>query len=337
MDFPLQAYGPQNSLQRQDGYGRKHRNSEDVRVCQIKYRSVPFRHRFICLSDTHVCRVFFCRCPRGGRGIRVEAPPVGLSFWRWFLAAFILLPFIYPKLKVNAPVIREHIRPLSLLGCLMMASTTLMLVGLNFTTAINTSIINATQPVFTVLLAMLFMNDRLRLSQISGVALGLIGVIAMIARMDLDVLLHLQFNGGDILILLGSVGYALYAINIKKIPKALSTSESLFIIIVSGCLILTPVYIIETIVYKPLPLNATTLTAIVGMSLAASVLGMLMWNRGIQIIGPSRAGMFINLIPIFATIMAIIFLDERLHLYHVICAVLIAAGIFLVLRQGTQA
>lgn len=271
-----------------------------------------------------------------GRGIRFEAPPVGLSFWRWLLGAFILLPFIYPKLKANAPVIREHIRPLTLLGCLMMASTTLMLVSLNFTTAINASIINATQPVFTVLLAMLFLRDRLRLSQISGVVLGLVGVIAMIARMELDVLLHMQFNKGDILLLLGSVGYALYAVNVWKIPKVLSPSEALFIIIVTGCLILAPFYIIETIVYKPLPLNATTLPAIVSMSLAASVIGMLMWNRGIQIIGPSRAGMFINLIPVFATIMAIIFLHERLYLYHVICVTLISTGIFLVLRQEQQ-
>ncbi len=271
-----------------------------------------------------------------GRGVRAEVPPVGLSFWRWLLGALVLLPFIYPNLKVNAPVIREHIRPLSMLGCMMMASTTLMLISLNFTTAINASIINATQPVFTVLLAMLFLSDRLRLSQISGVALGLIGVIAMITRLDLDVLLQLQFNGGDLLVLLGSVGYALYAINVRKIPLALSPSESLFIIIVSGCLILLPFYIIETLVYKPVPLNVTALSAIAGMSLTASVLGMLMWNRGIQIIGPSRSGMFINLTPIFATIMAIIFLGERLHLYHVICAVLIGIGIFLVLRQGPE-
>ena len=268
-----------------------------------------------------------------GRGIRTEVPPVGLSFWRWILGAFILLPFIYPRLKLNASVIREHIRPLTLLGGIMIASTTLILIGLNFTTAINASIINATQPVFTVLLAMLLLHDRLRLSQMCGIALGLIGVIAMIARVDLETLLQLQFNLGDILIVLGSVGYALYAVNIGKIPKMLSPVEALFMIIFTGSILVLPFYIIETLIYRPVPLNATAIYAIVGMSLVATVFGMLLWNLGNQLIGPSRAGMYINLIPVFTTIMAISFLDERLHLYHVICTVLIGIGIFLVLRK----
>ena len=268
-----------------------------------------------------------------GRGIRTEVPPVGLSFWRGFLGAIILLPFIYPRLKLNASVIRVHIRPLTLLGGIMITSTTLILIGLNFTTAINASVINAIQPVFTVLLAMLLLHERLRLSQICGVALGLVGVIAMFARMDLGALLRLQFNLGDILIVLGSVGYALYAVNIGKIPKMLSPVEALFMIILTSSILVIPFYIIETLIYGPVPLNATALYAIVGMTLVGTVFGILLWNQGIQLIGPSRAGMFINLIPIFATIMAIIFLDEHLQYYHIICAALIGIGIFLVLRR----
>ena len=94
-------------------------------------------------------------------------------------------------------------------------------------------------------------------------------------------------------------------------------------IIVTGCVIVLPFYVIETVIYKPVPLSATAIYAITAMSLVSTVLGTLMWNRGNQLIGPSRAGMFINLIPVFAAIMAIVFLDESLHLYHVICAVLI--------------
>lgn len=271
-----------------------------------------------------------------GRGIRAEVPPVGLSFWRWLFGALVMLPFVYPGLKAAAPIIREHVRPLAFLGCMIMTSTTLVLVGLNFTTAINASIINVTQPVFTVLLALLFLHDRLRLSQLIGVALGLVGVVAMIAKMDLNLLLHLKFNNGDILVLLGSIGYAVYSININKIPGALGPAESLFVIIVSGCLILTPFYIIETFAYKPVPLNLTALSAIVAMALTASVFGMLAWNQGNRLIGPSRAGTFVNLIPIFAALLAIVFLDERLYLYHVICVIPISMGIFLVLRQGQE-
>ena len=268
-----------------------------------------------------------------GRGVHAEVPPVGLSFWRWLLGAIVLLPFIYPGLKLNAPHIRKHIGSLTLLGGTMIASATCLIIGLNFTTAINASIINAIQPVFTVLLSMLILHDRLRLSQSCGVALGLIGVTAMITRMEPATLLSLQFNEGDILVLLGSLGYSLYAVNLRKIPQALSPTEALFMIIVTGCILVFPFYVIETIVYKPVPFSATAIYAIIAMSLVSTVFGTLMWNQGNQLIGPSRAGMFINLIPIFAAVMAILFLDERLHFYHVICAALICAGIFLVLRR----
>ena len=268
-----------------------------------------------------------------GRGVHTEVPPVGLSFWRWMVGALFMWPFIYSSLKTNMPDIRKNLGALSLLGGIMIVSATCLMIGLNFTTAINASIINAIQPVFTVLLAMLILHDRLRLSQSCGVALGLIGVTAMITRMDLAALLHMQFNAGDMLIVLGSMGYSLYAINLRKIPDTLSPSAALFMIIVTGCLIVLPFYVIETVIYKPVPISATAIYAITTMSLVSTVLGTLMWNRGNQLIGPSRAGMFINLIPVFAAVMAILFLGERLHLYHIICAALIGAGIYLVLRR----
>lgn len=269
-----------------------------------------------------------------GRGIHIEVPPVGLSFWRWLLGAFALLPFIYPSLKVNALHIRKHIRPLTMLGGIMIASATLLMIGLNFTTAINGSIINAIQPVSTMLLAMLILHDRLRLSQFCGVALGFIGVTAMMTGMELEpTLLRVKFDLGGFLILLGSVGYSLYAINLRKIPNTLSPPVALFIIIVTGCVIVLPFYVIETLVYKPVPISANAIYAIVALSLVSTVFGTLMWNLGNQLIGPSRAGMFINLIPVFAAAMAILFLNERLHTYQVICAVLIGMGIFMVLRR----
>ena len=101
----------------------------------------------------------------------------------------------------------------------------------------------------------------------------------------------------------------------------------------TGCVIVLPFYVIETLVYKPGPISANAIYAIVALSLVSTVFGTLMWNLGNKLIGPSRAGMFINLIPVFAAIMAIIFLNERLHLYHVICAALICIGIFMVLRR----
>ena len=195
------------------------RNDRAITSGTLEEKTSLFRTRtglYACLVLT-LASAGFAFAHVVGRGVHTEVPPVGLSFWRWLIGATVLLPFIYPSLRANAPAIRKHIGPLTLLGGIMILSATSLMIGLNFTTAINASIINAVQPVFTVLLAMLVLHDRLRLSQSCGVALGLIGVMAMISRMDLAVMLHLQFNAGDILILLGSMGYSLYAINLRKI------------------------------------------------------------------------------------------------------------------------
>ena len=93
----------------------------------------------LCYAGNHVI----------GRSVHGELPPLGLSFWRWLTGAALLFPFLYPGLRAAAPHYREHWRLFAVLGLLMVGSTTLVLVGLNFTTATNTSLINATQPTIT--------------------------------------------------------------------------------------------------------------------------------------------------------------------------------------------
>lgn len=266
-----------------------------------------------------------------GRGIRDDIPPVGLSFWRWFLGGMLLLPFVWRGLHASVPVMRTHLLPLSMLGCLMIGSTTLMLVALNFTSAINAALINATQPVLTVLLAWLFLKERLSWPRLFGVVAGISGVLVMVVRADWSVLAGLQVNVGDVIALLGVLGFAVYAINIGKIPEELSPVESLFVIIMSGCTVLTPFYLAETVLYRAVPVSATSIAVILFIALTVSLFGMLMWNAGNRLLGPSRAGMFINLVPVFAAILAITFLRERLYLYHLVGAGLISSGIYLVL------
>ncbi len=268
-----------------------------------------------------------------GRGVHAEIPPVGLSFWRWLAGAIILLPFVWRGLLNSSATVIMHIRPLAFLGCTMIGSTTLILVALNYTTAVNASLINATQPVMTVLLAWLIFREPLCLRQIVGMFAGLVGVVVMVSRADWHVLGSLQFNAGDIVILLAVLGYAVYAVNIRKIPAGLTAPVALFVIIFTGCLGLLPFYIAETLLSRSVPFNLTSIVVIITLALIISVSGMLIWNEANRIIGPGRAGMFINLMPVFTAILAIIFLHEHLYLYHLGGALLISTGIFLVLRK----
>jgi drug/metabolite transporter (DMT)-like permease len=282
----------------------------------------------LCLAGNHVI----------GRGVHTEVPPVGLAFWRWLVAALILLPFVWTGLKASRATVRAHLGPLSLLGCLMIGSTTLMLVALNFTTAVNAALINGTQPTLTVAFSWLFLQVRLTRMQNFGVASALAGVIVMVSRADWHVLSGLHFNTGDILALLAMCGFAAYAINIRKIPPQLSAAEALFVIIVAGCIALAPLYLAESIFYRTVPVNRTAISAIIALAVFASLLAMLAWNVGNRIIGPNSAGMFINLIPLFGALLAVVFLGESLYGYHFIGAGLVGLGIFLVVGwyQGAK-
>jgi drug/metabolite transporter (DMT)-like permease len=277
----------------------------------------------LCYAGNHVI----------GRAVHGELPPLGLSFWRWIFGAAILFPFVAPGLAEAIPRYREHWRLLSLLGLLMIGSTSLVLVGLNFTSATNTSLINATQPTITALLCWIFLQDRLNARQWCGIVIAFTGIGQMILRADWQVLSSLSFNRGDLIVLLAMFGFAAYAINIRRIPREFSAVQSLFAIIIFGLVPLLPFYLAESVMYKPMQFSWHTFLVVMTLALLVSVLGMLMWTRGNQLVGPNRAAVYMNMLPLFGALMAVVFLHETIAVYHLVGGVLIGGGMWLVLRK----
>jgi len=271
-----------------------------------------------------------------GRAVHADLPPLGLSFYRWLCGALILFPFVAPHLRRLWPLYCEHWRLLALLGFLMIGSTTLILLGLNYTTATNTSLINATQPTVTAFLSWLFLQERLRSVQWCGIFVALAGVVLMVLRGEWVSLQGLDVNRGDFLVLLAMFGFAGYAINIRKIPQEFNVVEALFAIALLGLVLLLPFYILEAFVGRSMPLTGQSVVAVVSLALLVSVLGMLMWTRGNQMIGPNRAAVYLNLLPVFGALLAISFLAETLAFYHVLGGLLIGLGMILALRSGTS-
>jgi drug/metabolite transporter (DMT)-like permease len=302
--------------------------TEDKNNPVVKTRSDRYAYAILTLGT-----VFYATNHVIGRGIHTEIPPVGLSFWRWFVGAIILFPFVRQNLFLSSDTIKSNLGLLSFLGFTMIGGSALILIALNYSDAINTSLINTIQPVMTVLLSSLILKDHLTRGQLIGVLAGFTGVVLMVSRADWLVITSLQFNYGDLLTLLAVLAFAFYAINIRKIPKDLDARVSLFVIIMTGCIMLLPFYIAESVLFRSVPFNITSVVVILTLALFMSLLGILVWNEGNRIIGPNRAGMFINLIPVFTAALAIVFLNEELYLYHLSGAVLISTGIFLVLRN----
>lgn len=274
-----------------------------------------------------------------GRAVHGEVPPVGLSFWRWVVGVLVLLPFVVRHGRERWPIYRRHWPTFALLGFFMIGSTTLVLVALSMTSAINVSLINAVQPTLTVLFAWLFFGEALNTRRTVGIVCGVVGVAIMVSRADLALLVGLDFQPGDFIALLAMCGFSGYALNLHRLPRELSGVESLFAITVAGTILLLPFYLVESIAWKTVPVSITSIGAILALALLVSVFGNLMWNAGNRLIGPARAAIFINLIPVFGTVLAMIFLDERLYHYHLAGGVLVGLGLYLaaVQRRDTAA
>lgn len=273
---------------------------------------------------------FFLACNHIiGRAVHEEIPPVGLSFWRWIAGVMMLWPFILPRWRGLWKVYRRHWRDFALLGFFMIGSTTLVLVALAWTSAINVSLINAVQPTLTVLFGWMFMSQPLTARRVVGIVCGITGVAIMISRADPALLASLDFQSGDFVALLAMCGFAGYALNLRRIPPELSAFEALFGISLFGTVMLLPVYLAEAFAGPTVPVNARSIGAILALALLVSVLSNLLWYRGNRRIGPARASIFINLIPVFGAILAITLLDERLFIYHLAGGSLVVLGLYL--------
>lgn len=277
---------------------------------------------------------FFLACNHIiGRSVHTEIPPIGLSFWRWLLAAIILLPFILRDKRTLQHIFTKNTGKLLILGTLIVGATTLILIALNSSSAINISIINSFQPVLTIIFARIFLKQKLAVIQLAGILLSFVGVLVMISKGQLDVIMSLQFNQGDLIALLAMCGFAGYAINVYRIPETMNVMESLFGIIVAGCIVLLPFYLLESFFYKPVPLSMTSLWAIPVLALLVSVFSMLIWNFGNRMVGPARATVFINLIPVFGILLATSLLGEQLYPSHIFGTVCIFVGVACVIKE----
>jgi drug/metabolite transporter (DMT)-like permease len=269
-----------------------------------------------------------------GRAVAGTVPPVGLAFWRWCLSALIVLPFAWPHLRRDLPTLIAHWRMVLLLSGLGVGLfNTLLYIGLNSTTALNGVMIQSSMPVLIVLMSLLLFGDRIVPRQAVGIAVSLTGALTLIARGDPAVLTGFAFNRGDLWIAAAVVSYAGYTTLLRRRPPvhALSFLAATFVL---GASMLLPFYLGESLSGHPVAPNRTTLGAIVYVALFPSILAYLCYNRAVELIGANRTGLAIHLVPVFGSLLAILFLGEQLHLFHVAGIALIGAGIALAGRRG---
>ena len=272
-----------------------------------------------------------------GRGARFDVPPVTLAYLRWAGAFLITLPFAWPHLKRDMAMLRAHwkiVLVLSILG--VSAFNTLLYTGLQDTSALNGALIQSANPVFIALSVFLFFREPARLLQIAGIAVSLLGVLIVITRGDIAVLRDMSFNRGDLWVLASVLVWAVYTALLRLRPPLhwLSFLTATFGI---GCACLTPLLIGELISGRALNPTPQAFAAIAYVAVFPSIVAYICFNRGVELIGATRAGPFMNLVPLFVAGLAFVFLGEAPQLFHAAGFALVIGGIALAARKKDPA
>lgn len=264
------------------------------------------------------------------RGMHAEIPPVSLAFWRWAIALLIIAPFGLRRVYEQRELLKKHGRFMFFQGLLGVTGfNTLIYIAMQSTTAINAVLVNSCIPVIIVIISWLIYKERLSIKQSVGVLISLSGVLLIIAKGDVAALQQFSFNQGDLLVLAAAVVWAFYSANLRNYPEGLHPIAYQTGIMMMGLIFLIPCYLFELQTGKHMLLNISTILTVGYVAMFASVLAFICWTRAIREVGANRAGPFIHLMPVFSTILAIIFLDESLLAYHVKGMILVFSGIFI--------
>ena len=266
-----------------------------------------------------------------GKAVSDQHAPLGLSFWRWFLASVLFVPFAFRSMWQQRHIIQRYFWHITLLALLSVSLfNSLAYISLQYTTATNATLFNSFIPIFILIISSLFFNEPISKKQVLGVAISLLGVIAILTKLDQTILMSLQINQGDLWMLLASLDWALYSILLKYLrPKELTAVSFLGILMIIGTILILPVYLLNPFAEPTMTLNRDMLSALIYIAVFPSIVSYLVWNYGMQRLGAATGGQYIHLMPLFGAIMAVIFLGEAIQLYHIVGALLIGSGLWL--------
>jgi drug/metabolite transporter (DMT)-like permease len=269
-----------------------------------------------------------------GRAFGDVLPPTLLNAARWLVALALLLPWTARDLVMQRALLLRHAPLLVALGATGVAGfQTFVYRGLADTPVVSAVLIVSTVPVVIPLLAFLLFRQRIRRTQAIGLTLSLAGALFVIARGDPLALLDLRGDVGALWMVAAVPTWALYSVLLMRVPKEMPPRTLLTATTLTGLLVLFPFALWSALAGERLMLTPATGAAILYIGTFASVLAFLAWNRGVALIGPTRAGLFMHLMPLFGAVLSYLFLGESLATYHAAGAALVVAGLVVASRQ----
>jgi len=277
-----------------------------------------------------LCNLFWAGNWVLGRAAHDVVPPVALTFGRWTVSAICLAPLAIPRLKGKGAVLRRHWLLIAALGFLGIGFFQIAVyTGLRYTTAINAVLMNSASPLYIIVISWLLDGETVTPRQLLGMMISLCGIVVIITRGTFAQLLHLQFNIGDLIILLTMPTWGFYCVLLRRAPKSLDTLGLLFAVNIAGLAMMVPALAIEAAFIRVPQVTPLAGIAVLYIGVFASFLAYICWNKGVAMVGANRAGFTAHLLPAFATVLAVFALGEALHVYHVVGIAVVLFGVWL--------
>ncbi len=263
-----------------------------------------------------------------------EVPPLTLNFFRWVSVWLILIPFTYKEIYVNLSYIKKNWIVISFMGIITISTfNSVVYFALTYTQVINSVLVLSAIPAVTIVISSMMNVDRTNKFQLIGLSLSIIGIGAIISNADIQKIISLSFNKGDLWMLVCVFTWALYSTLLKKHKFKFSQFTLIQLMVSVGIIFLIPQYFYEQSIGLELNFNKAFFTILFYVVIFPALAAYYCWQKGIEIVGPNRATMFIQLMPLLSAVMAIIIFREKFELYHLIGALFILTGIYLSNRK----
>lgn len=263
--------------------------------------------------------------------------PILLASLRWLVAAAILVPFAALNLRQDWPAIRRNLPFIAAMGGLGIGGFNILLyVAVHFTSGINVSILQATMPMMVFVINFLIFGVRVGWMQIAGFLATLLGIALIAGDGSFERLRDFQLNVGDVALLVALLCYSSFTVGLRKMPK-LHLNSSMLVFFLNAFAFSAIATLFEAANDTLLWPDLTGWAVVLFTAIFPSVLAQTFFVRGTQIVGANRAGLFVNLLPVFGTLLSILMLGEQFHAYHAIALVVVLGGIALAERMRPRA
>ncbi len=263
-----------------------------------------------------------------------EIPPLTLNFYRWVVVWLILIPFTFKEILNKKHYIKENLLLISFMGIITISTfNSVVYFALNYTQVINAVLMLAGIPAAVMILSSIMNIEKANMFQFTGLILSILGVGTIISNADIQKIISLNFNKGDLWMLVCVLSWSLYSTLLKKKKFELSQFSFIQLMVTVGLIFLVPQYFYERSIGLEIPINKFSIAILLYVVIFPAIAAYYCWQKAIELIGPNRSAIFVQLMPLFSALMAILIFKEKFQLYHFIGGIFIVSGIYLSNRK----